>query len=583
MNRIKTGVTKNTAAHIRTAVSIFTTVLLVTGCSSIPVSAPIKYGQDLTVNQPNQFIQVIGRPPIDGMDQIAVVNGFLTALADTRDDYGIAREYLTQAAAQTWRSDSAITIYESGSLEITQTQSGALASLSKFGQIDSTGYLTVEPKGTQLTAAFDLIKNENDQWRISALADGVLLTSNDIERSFNGYPAYFLDADRKNLVPDTVLLPANLTGLATSLVQALLDGPSNKIAQAVSNSFPVGTKLTYGSVPVVDGVATVDLTNQILSTDQATRALMSAQLVWTLNSLPNVSSIEIKVSGQPVSITGVSTRQTGQDWASYNPAQFTGAELLHFVKDNQVFSYGVDGVLTPMVQVSQDSQVTLGESIGDIDGGSIAGVSVDGKKVLFNTGRGGQFSVVASGQSVSKPSWDKFGSIYYSDYGNGIFKIDTKGQKQKINFDSSNFANVDQVKQVSIAHDGTRIALVISDGSTDLLLFGAIVEIESVSRIVGLHLVERTITAIKDLAWQTPTSIAVLGSDLTGGSLVFDVDITTGTTSSIAAPIGAQTIASSIGKQIYVGTVSGAKLMVAKQSGTQWADLVEGASPYFAN
>jgi hypothetical protein len=208
---------------------------------------------------------------------------------------------------------------------------------------------------------------------------------------------------------------------------------------------------------------------------------------------------------------------------------------------------------------------------------------VDGKKVLFNTGRGGQFSVVASGQSVSKPSWDKFGSIYYSDYGNGIFKIDTKGQKQKINFDSSNFANVDQVKQVSIAHDGTRIALVISDGSTDLLLFGAIVEIDSVSRIVGLHLVERTITAIKDLAWQTPTSIAVLGSDLTGGSLVFDVDITTGTTSSIAAPIGAQTIASSIGKQIYVGTVSGAKLMVAKQSGTQWADLVEGASPYFAN
>lgn len=560
----------------------FASVLL-TACSGIPVSAPIKYGQEINTKQSDQFIQVIGRPPTVGMNQVEIVKGFLTALADSRDNYGIARQYLLPTTAATWRSESSVTIYESASLEVTASGDTATANLAKAGEIDPSGYLTVASKGTQIAQNFGLEKDSNGQWRINKLTDGVLLTSGDIERSFNGYPTYFLSPNQQKLVPDTVLLPQTVTGSATSLVKALLAGPSPKLALAVVNAFPTGTQLTYGSVPVVNGVATVDLTNQILSADQATRTLLSAQLFWTLSSLPNVSAIEIKVSGQPVTVTGVGTRQSAKDWAKFNPTQFLGSELVHFVKDNKVYALGLDGSKTPVVQVDPNARINLGNTFGAIEGGSIAAVTTDGKKVLVSTGRGGQFSPVGSGDSISKPTWDKSGSIFYADYGNGIFEINSKRQLLSVSFDSSNFANVNQVKQITVAQDGTRVALVVSDGSTDVLLVGALIRTGASSRITGIHLVERSITSIQDFAWQTPTSLVVLGSDVSGGSLVFDVDITSGSTSSSSAPLSAQTIATSIGKQIYVGTVSGSKLMIAKQSGTVWIDLIEGTSPYLAN
>lgn len=556
--------------------------LLLTSCSGIPSSAPIKFGEDVNTTEIDQYIQVIGRPPVFGMDQAEIVKGFIAALADSRADYSVAREFLTDEAANTWRPDTGINIYDPTTLEVVLGGDIVTTSVAKVGELDPTGHLTVAATSSQLTQNFELMRNDQGQWRISKLADGILLTSGDVERSFNGYPNYFLSPDSRRLVADTVLLPQTLTGSATALVQSILDGPSPKLGLAVINAFPTGTKLTYGSVPVTEGVATVDLTSQVLSTDQATRSQMSAQLVWTLSSLPNVSAVEIKVSGQPLPIAGVQNRQTPRDWSSFNPAQFTGTEKIHFLRENQVFSYSLDGVESLVGQVNPESRTSISQAFGSIDGGSIAVISADGKQVMSSTGRGGQFAVVAQGEAISKPTWDQQGSIFYSDYGVGVFEINSKRQSRTVEFDSTNFANVAQVKQISVAKDGVRVALVISDGSTDLLLGGSIVKTETTTRIVGIHLLERNITAIKDLVWHTPISIAVLGSDASGGNQIFDLNLATGLSTASSAPISAQTITSSIGRQIYVGTVTGSKAMVARQSGTIWTDLVEGSSPYLA-
>ena len=559
-----------------------TVALLLSGCSNIPTAGPIRFGQEIKSVDSNQFIQVIGRPPIDGMSQEQIIRGFLAALADSRDNYAIAKQYLTVETAQSWKSDGLVTIYENNSLSIELESEQAVATMSKFGALDKSGHLEIVSAGVQISQVFSLVRNAQDEWRITNLADGVLLSVNDVERSFNGYPAYFLSSDRRRLVPDTVLLPQVITGSATSLVQALLDGPSSKLSAAVINAFPPGTRLTYGSVPVVDGLATVDLTNQVLSADQPTRALMSAQLVWTLSSLPNVNSVEIRVSGQPLSVTGSQLEQTTRDWSEFNPAQFTGSELVHFVKNNQVFSISLDGEVTPVVQLDPTSNFSLGLAFGATDGSGIAALSADNKEVLLSTGGGGQFRSVASGESISRPSWDQQGNIYYSDYGVGLFKVNSDGKVSAVIFEENGLATSTQVKQISIAKDGVRAAIAISNGSADFLLVGSIVETETSTRIVGLRLVERTITLIQDIAWQTPTSVAVLGSDSSGGNLIFDVDLTVGTSTTTTAPLSAKTIASSIGKQMYVGTVSGAKVTIARQSGPTWTDIAEGASPYLA-
>lgn len=562
---------------------LISAAFLLTGCAGIPTSAPIKYGPEINSVQSDQFIQVIGRPPFVGMTQEQIIRGFLSALADSRDNYAIAKQYLSKDAAATWQSSAGITLYDFATLEVTVDDSVATVNMAKTAEVNEIGYLTVSPNGTKINQSFELVQNDQGEWRISKLADGVLLTTGDAERSFKGYPVYFLSADRRTLVTETVLLPRNLTGSATALVQALLEGPSNKLKVATATSFPTGTKLTYGSVPISEGVANIDLTDQILSANQQTRSQMSAQLAWTLSSVPNVNSISITVSGQPISIAGVTQTQTVQDWPLFNPAQFTGNEILHFVRDNQVISYNLNGEETLVVQVNPNSRININDAYGSPQGGSIAAVSTDNKRVLLSTGRGGQFEQVAIGEAVSKPSWDKSGSLFYSDYGVGIFEVTTNREIRPVTFSLNNIASATQVKQLAIANDGVRVAMVVSDGSIDLLVGGAIVKTQTSTQIIGLHLIERNISVIKDLAWQTPTSIAVLGSDASGGNLVMDVDISTGTHTSTAAPVSAQSIASSIGKQIYVGTISDGKPTIARQVGANWSDVALGSSPYFAN
>ena len=556
--------------------------LLLSACSGIPSSAPIKYGTEINSNTADQFIQVIGRPPVTGMDQSQIINGFLSSLADSRADYLVAKQYLLPEAAAVWRPNAGITIYDSTSLDFTFAGDLASTRISKFGEVDPSGYLDISPSGTQQAVNFTLAKNEQGEWRIKQLADGILLTANDVDRSFNGYPVYFLSPDRKKLVADSVLLPQSVTGSATALVRALLDGQSRNLAFATVNAFPTGTKLSYESVPVDQGVATVDLTEQVLSADQATRAQMCAQIVWTLSSLPNVSSVEIKVSGQPFAPSGLSQNQRTSDWESFNPQQFDGQELVHFVRGGQVFALGLDGVETLVTQTNPSSKIEIGQAKGAIDGGSIAAVSKDGKQVLLSTGRGGELKLIATGDSITKPTWDQLGSVFFADYGVGIFEYNSKGQIRAVGFETTNYGLVTQVKRIAIAKDGVRIVIVISNGSTDYLIGGAIAKSPESTRIVGLHLLERNITSVKDLVWHSPTSIAVLGSDQSGGNLIFDVDLTTGANTSASAPLNAQSIASSLAKQIYVGTTSGSKSTIAKQTGAQWSDLVTGSSPYLS-
>lgn len=561
---------------------IFLIFATTTACSGIPNSSSIKYGSEIKDSETDQFIQVIGRPPVDGMNESQIISGFLGALADTRNDYAVAKQYLSEDAAQVWRPKTGITIYDSASLEVAIQGESAVIKFAKFGDLDSSGYLNLSAPTAQESRNLSLEKNNQGQWRISQIDDGVLLTTSDVDRGFIGFPIYFLSPDRKSLVADTVLFPQTFTGSATALIQALLDGPSSKLALATINSFPSGTKLTYGSVPIEDGIATVDLTNQILSADQSTRAQLSAQIAWTLSSVPSVTGIKIEVSGQPFLVSGLPEIQSPANWPTFNPTHFSGSELVHFVKANQVVSINLDGQETPVVQVDPNVRIQIGRAEGAIDGGSIAAISSDSKQVLLSTGRGGQFELVDRGEALSKPSWDKSGSIFYSDYGVGIFEFNSKRQKRTVEFDSTNFARTNQVKQISVARDGIRVVMVISDGSRDFLLGGSLLKSENLTQIIGLHLIERSISGILDLTWQTPTSIAVLGSDGSGGNLIFDVDLETGTSSSIPAPLNAQTLASSIAKQLYVGTVNGSKLMVAKQSGSIWTDFSEGSSPYLA-
>src|SRR5690606_22280211 len=65
------------------------------------------------------------------------------------------------------------------------------------------------------------------------------------------------------------------------------------------------TRLAVGAVPVLGGVATVDLTGEGIGADPNARARLWAQFVATLTQVPGVDRVQITVDGSPLDVQGV--------------------------------------------------------------------------------------------------------------------------------------------------------------------------------------------------------------------------------------------------------------------------------------
>ena len=162
----------------------------------------------------------------------------------------------------------------------------------QVGTIGADGAFTTRAGGEEVTRWFRVTR-EAGQWRISRLADGLLLTRLDVDRTYRSYSLEFLSPGQDRLVPDPVYVPVDRAGASTSLTRALLDGPTRWLAPAVGTAIPVGTQLVVDAVPVENGVAQVDLTSDALQAVDEAREQMVAQLVWTLTDLPDVTGVEV--------------------------------------------------------------------------------------------------------------------------------------------------------------------------------------------------------------------------------------------------------------------------------------------------
>jgi hypothetical protein len=194
-----------------------------------------------------------------------------------------------------------------------------------------------------------------------------------------------------------------------------------------------------------------------------------------------------------------------------------------------------------------------------------------------------QFEVVAQGDQISKPTWDRDGNIYFSDTGEGVREVLSDGTLRPVLVDVSTLGTNDQVKQVAIASDGVRVAVVLSDGIQDAIAVGAIFKTDSETRIIGLHRIERSITAVRDIVWSSPTSVAVIGSDESSSELLFNVSLLDGKTLLFSTPVGAQQISVDGTGKLYVSAVDGASQLVFQQSFGSWTQITSGIGGFFSN
>jgi hypothetical protein len=552
--------------------------IMLSGCAGIPKSSEVYFGEEISEDTSAQFVRVIARPPSAGMTPEEIVRGFLDACADPSENYGIARQYLEVASAGNWNPLTGIEIYEASTIEIAGDPPALTVSAGKLGTISDLGRYQSGDPGAQVSRTFELTQDASGQWRIANLSDGILLSSGDVDRSFRSFPIYFFNTELTSLVTDNVLVPVSNSGAATSLVRSLLDGPSPYLSPVATSAFPVGTTLTYGSVPITNGIAQVDLSNEILGADEVTRRALSAQLVWTLNVLPNVSAVQISVSGQPLALSNIGALQTIQDWQDLSALPNSQLQTLNVIRNEEIYS-----VATDVENLKYIAPASLVFATPNLAGSQIATVTADRKSLQVTNSSESKFEIVAQGNQISKPTWDSEGNIYFSDFGQGVSEVTRDRSLRPVSVDASTLGTSDQVKQVVVSSDGVRVAVVLSNGIQDVVAVGAIFKTDSETRIIGLHRIERSITSVRDIVWSSPTSIAVIGADETKSDLIFDVSLLDGKTKLFSTPVGAQQISVDGTGKLHVSAVDGTNQFVLQQSFGTWVQVASGIGGFFSN
>ncbi|MEO6821719.1 MAG: LpqB family beta-propeller domain-containing protein, partial [Candidatus Nanopelagicales bacterium] len=398
----------------RSGVLLAAAATVLAGCATIPTSGPIHVeGPAVAIDNQELIYRAIPQPPQSGMSPEALVQGFIAASSSAGDGYVVARQFLTPTAAASWNPLSQVQVYDNSGTQ-TQTRLNAPASVSvtvtgtEDGVIGADGGFLVANAGKTFQVGYRLVRVGND-WRIASLPDGLVLGTGDIEREFRTYNLYFFDPTFSVVTPDAVTVPVTGAGAATVLVNSLLSGPTSWLAPAVRTAFPVGTTLTLHSVPVVSGVAQVDLSSQVLEADDQSRQELSAQLVWTLHQLPNVTGVAITVGGQPLPIPGVvGPVQSVQSWQRYDPDAAGSTGDAYAAAATGLIQIGADGRFQRVAGGVGHGKPLLISPAVSLDGKTVAGITED-RRQLWTQLVAGETPplLVGRGTDLSRASFDR--------------------------------------------------------------------------------------------------------------------------------------------------------------------------------
>lgn len=268
-------------------------VLILTGCAALPVAGPIRIGPDLVPTTDGDSFYYSPSSPFDGASQSEILNGFIAAGTGPQNDYAVAREYLSESIRSTWNPNQEVLIQRSSPEVLISDQDTAELVVDVAATVDADGKYQVTPLGTGRVLEFSFVL-ENSQWRLSAVPDATVLIKPVFDVVFSGYSIFFLDRQKRFLVPELRWFPTT-AATGTRLANALLGGASNWLKPAVVSAIPSGTRLSIDAVTIENGVALVDLTARALVASRSDRSLMKSQLQATLSQLTNVSQVAISI------------------------------------------------------------------------------------------------------------------------------------------------------------------------------------------------------------------------------------------------------------------------------------------------
>lgn len=547
------------------------------GCATIPTSGPVQVEGAVAANDAPPAPVTLVSPPADGATPTEIVAGFLTANAVPTDDYAVARTFLSPEIQESWDPDAGAIVYSDAagySLRSRSTSEVRLLATQQGALTPDAQYLVARP-GTRVDQSF-VLRRIDGQWRILELRDGLLLTARDLARVYGGYDVYYLNPDGSVLVPDRVLF-SDRPGLGATLMRRLLAGPSAWLAPAVTSAFPTGTALAIDATPIDDGVISVELTDDVLKADDASRRLLAAQVVWTLTALPDVDFVRLTVSGQPLAISGTDDLLSREQFATLNPNVLVGPvsgyasiegrlSVLAATPTAVPGVFGQGSVSVRLAAVSLNQASAGAESQTAALRGTVFVAALDAAASPAPRTRLG---------SLTSMSFHRTGALFVSGGSAGSVRALPAGSGSV----GVRIPGSPQVLRVAVARDGARVALVVrgARSATDELYVARVIRNGSQVRFDGLRRIENELSGVVDVAWADADRLAVIAPTANGTTRVYDVVVGGTAVVDRGGVPGMVKVAAAPESPTLVQASGG----VWQETGSQWRRITEGISPAY--
>jgi hypothetical protein len=182
------------------SVALACLALAVTGCAAIPTTGTVQAGDPPPADPPVDFDILVPSPAVDAT-QKEILDGFILAAQSPRNNYRVAREYLTETFANEWQADAGATIDVLADREI-----GVIDDMTL--RVDATPAAILKDNGqyedpdSRTPIPFDYRFEQVDgQWRIASAPPGLLIDEISFTSVFRDYTLYFFDPTYRYLVP----------------------------------------------------------------------------------------------------------------------------------------------------------------------------------------------------------------------------------------------------------------------------------------------------------------------------------------------------------------------------------------------
>lgn len=552
----------------------------VTGCLSLPDQGGVQQGLDRP--PADSGLEIVAPGPAVNAEPREIVEGFLLASSlGLGDDFDRAYEFMTTAGASTWDALGGVTIYSDDQpMTIEVGEEGGGGSVGVPVTVTVPVAATVAPDGTYVDAApgtsqpfeFQLVKVVDDQWRISQLDPGVLMSEVTFGTQYRDVSVYFLSSDATpRLVPDMRWVPRSRS--VSSSVRALLGGPAEWLGSpAVVSAFPDGTTLGVEGIEIEDRVATVSLSQQFLAASPVDRAYARTQLSETLRQLGQISRVEISVDANLL------TFDQSLAPIAPTPVPLRGPTVLT-----------VDGLgLVTGDRLTEISGITVPDGVTDVavpyESGPTVGL-LSSSTLVALTDEPEATSLLAPGGSLLPPSYDVQGWVWTGPTGPAsnegeLYVVDpVTGAADTVAVPDLVGADVVALR---VSREGSRLTYAVrTDGSITIYVAAIVRDPDGHPRTLAAgRTVGNPMVQLHDLIWVGEVGLAVLGQTAEADLTVLLLGVG-GPSAPLPSVEGAASIAAGDGpRELYLATAEGD---LYGRSGNGWRMVLqEVRGPTFA-